>query len=197
MSVLPDHMIAGFAEQGMIAPFRPVQERFGGVTRGLGPCSYDVALSDEFVWFPPRLDPTRCALLRQPIDPADPATFPSEPGGLTRGKVAAYVLRPGEFVLACTEEVITLPNDVLARVADKSTWARLGLQVKNTLIDPGFSGQITLELSNEGAYPLKLVPGAGIAQILFEYLSAPCERPYKGRYMNQRGVVLPRGTGEK
>ena len=187
MSVLADHQIRALAQEGMIEPFLDGQEKLGGVTRGLGPCSYDVTLGEEFAWI------MKSRKVAATLDPAKPL---SEGKGFIWVKQAAggVVIQPGEFVLGHTQEIITLPEDVVARVADKTTWARLGLQVKNTLIDPGFSGQVTLEFANEGPLPIKLTSGIGIAQLVFEQLSSPCQKPYCGRYMDQRGVVIPKGA---
>lgn len=189
MSVLADHQIRVLAKEGMIEPFTDGQEKLGGVTAGLGPASYDVRLGEEFAWV------VKSRKVSAMFDPSKPL---SEGKGFVWVKSSAcgVVIQPGDFILGHTAEVITLPEDVVARVADKSTWARLGLQVKNTLIDPGFSGQVTLEFANEGPLPIKLTAGVGIAQIVFEQLASPCEKPYCGRYMDQRGVVIPKGTDE-
>ena len=105
-----------------------------------------------------------------------------------------FILHPGEFVLASTFEVVTLPDDVAARLEGKSSLGRLGLLTHSTagFIDPGFSGHVTLELSNVATLPIKLWPGMKIGQLCFFQLSSPAERPYASaeygsRYQGQRG----------
>ena len=105
-----------------------------------------------------------------------------------------FILHPGEFVLASTYEVITLPDDVAGRLEGKSSLGRLGLLTHSTagFIDPGFSGHITLELSNVANLPVKLYPGMKIGQLCLFRLSSPAVNPYGSakygsRYQNQRG----------
>lgn len=107
------------------------------------------------------------------------------------------VLRPGDFTLASTLERFHMPADVLAKVADKSTWARQGLAVQNTIIEPGWSGWLTLELTNHGPDTLVIANGTPIAQIVFHLLAEPTEQPYRGKYSCQeRGPVAARMEGE-
>jgi dCTP deaminase len=105
-----------------------------------------------------------------------------------------FILHPGEFVLASTYEVVTLPDDVSARLEGKSSIGRLGLLTHSTagFIDAGFSGHVTLELSNVATLPIKLWPGMKIGQLCFFRLTSPAERPYGSgasgsRYQGQRG----------
>ncbi|WP_430591945.1 dCTP deaminase [Humidisolicoccus flavus] len=106
----------------------------------------------------------------------------------------AFILHPGEFVLGATYEVVTLPDDVAARLEGKSSLGRLGLLTHSTagFIDPGFSGHVTLELSNVSTLPIKLWPGMKIGQVCYFQLSSPAENPYGtasnlSRYQGQRG----------
>lgn len=92
---------------------------------------------------------------------------------------------PGAFVLASTLEEFNIPNDLVAIVHDKSSWARKGLAVQNTLFDPGWKGFATLELSNHGKYHLYIEAGDPIAQVVFHLLQSPTEQPYQGKYQNQ------------
>ena len=126
-----------------------------------------------------------------------------EQAELTREVVAeddeAFILHPGEFVLASTYEVITLPDDIAGRLEGKSSLGRLGLLTHSTagFIDPGFSGHITLELSNVANLPVKLYPGMKIGQLCFFQLSSPSENPYGSekygsRYQGQRGPTASR-----
>lgn len=113
----------------------------------------------------------------------------------------AFVLHPGEFVLGATYEVITLPDDVAARLEGKSSLGRLGLLTHSTagFIDPGFSGHVTLELSNVATLPITLWPGMKIGQLCFFRLSSPAEHPYGSarygsRYQGQRGPTASRSS---
>lgn len=110
-----------------------------------------------------------------------------------------FILHPGEFVLASTYEVITLPDDIAGRLEGKSSLGRLGLLTHSTagFIDPGFSGHITLELSNVANLPVKLFPGMKIGQLCLITLTSPAEHPYGSalygsRYQGQRGPTPSR-----
>jgi dCTP deaminase len=110
-----------------------------------------------------------------------------------------FVLHPGEFVLASTYEMVTLPDDIAARLEGKSSLGRLGLLTHSTagFIDPGFSGHVTLELSNVATLPITLWPGMKIGQLCFFQLSSPAEHPYGSdrygsRYQGQRGPTASR-----
>ncbi len=130
----------------------------------------------------------------------DPSVEQSE---LTRevevGPKEFFILHPGEFVLASTYEVISLPDDLAGRLEGKSSLGRLGLLTHSTagFIDPGFSGHITLELSNVANLPVKLFPGMKIGQLCLIKLSSPAEHPYGSalygsRYQGQRGPTASR-----
>ncbi|HET6529334.1 MAG TPA: dCTP deaminase [Actinoplanes sp.] len=110
-----------------------------------------------------------------------------------------FVLHPGEFVLASTLEVITLGDQLAGRLEGKSSLGRLGLLTHSTagFIDPGFSGHVTLELSNVANLPIKLWPGMKIGQLCIFRLSSPAEHPYGSavygsRYQGQRGPTPSR-----
>ncbi|MFI6506417.1 dCTP deaminase [Streptosporangium sp. NPDC050855] len=110
-----------------------------------------------------------------------------------------FILHPGEFVLASTYEVVTLPDDLASRLEGKSSLGRLGLLTHSTagFIDPGFSGHVTLELSNVATLPIKLWPGMKIGQLCLFRLSSPAEYPYGSekygsRYQGQRGPTPSR-----
>ncbi|MEO5653540.1 MAG: dCTP deaminase [Marmoricola sp.] len=105
-----------------------------------------------------------------------------------------FILHPGEFVLGSTFEVVSLPDDLAARVEGKSSLGRLGLLTHATagFVDPGFSGHVTLELANVATLPIKLYPGMKIGQLCFFRLSSPAAHPYGSakygsRYQGQRG----------
>lgn len=153
------------------------------------PSSVDVRLDRYFRAFENHLYPH-----------IDPATDQSE---LTRLIETIgddpFVLHPGEFVLASTYERVTLPDDVAGRLEGKSSLGRLGLLTHSTagFIDPGFSGHVTLELSNVATLPIKLWPGMKIGQLCLFRLSSPAEHPYGSaaagsRYQGQRGPTASR-----
>ncbi|MGB8651101.1 MAG: dCTP deaminase [Mycobacteriales bacterium] len=131
------------------------------------------------------------------IDPAeqqDDLTELVEPSG-----DEPFILHPGEFVLGSTLEVISLGDDLASRLEGKSSLGRLGLLTHSTagFIDPGFSGHVTLELSNVANLPIKLYPGMKIGQICVIQLSSPSEHPYGSsvygsRYQDQRGPTPSR-----
>ncbi|AZQ77454.1 MAG: dCTP deaminase [Flaviflexus sp.] len=152
------------------------------------PSSLDVRLDKFFRMFDNHRYPV--------IDPAE------EQEDLTRLIDAGnepFVLHPGEFVLGSTYEQVTLPEDIAARLEGKSSLGRLGLLTHSTagFIDPGFTGHITLELSNTATMPIKLYPGMKVGQLCFFQLSSPAENPYGSgapgsRYQGQRGPTASR-----
>lgn len=140
----------------VLEPLRPA-ERFKGVSRGLGPAGYDLSLV-----LPPW------------------AHGPAE--GAARD---TYALVPGAFLLAAAEERFDMPDDLVGIVHDKSTWARRGLSVFNTVIEPGWRGYLTLELVNHGPDTILLEAGQGIAQVVFQLLDMATAQPYEGKYQDQ------------
>ena len=160
-SVLSDGTIRRLVEEGRISidPWDP------GLVQ---PASVDLRLGDSFRVFHNH----RTAA----IDLRDPPT------NLTEEVVTSdvFVIHPGEFVLGVTLEHVRLPDDVVARIEGKSSLGRLGLIVHATagFVDPGFSGTLTLEITNLTRVPIKLYPGLLIAQLSFMALDAPAERPY-------------------
>jgi len=153
------------------------------------PSSIDVRLDRYFRVFEnhryPHIDPS--------VEQAD-LTRLVEPEG-----DEPFILHPGEFVLASTYEVITLPDDLASRLEGKSSLGRLGLVTHSTagFIDPGFSGHVTLELSNLATLPIKLWPGMKIGQLCMFRLSSPAEFAYGSdrygsRYQGQRGPTPSR-----
>lgn len=124
--------------------------------------------------------------------------------GVIRGRsyglsVAGYDIRiaqdmilfGGDFKLASSVERFDMPDDILAEVKDKSSWAREGLSVFNTVIEPGWRGYLTLELKNQGKKHIVLQAGDPIAQVLFYRLDEPTEAPYSGKYQDQENMPVP------
>jgi dCTP deaminase len=153
------------------------------------PSSVDVRLDRFFRVFEnhryPHIDPS----VEQPELTRLIEVKPSDP----------FVLHPGEFALASTYEVVTLPDDVAGRLEGKSSLGRLGLLTHSTagFIDPGFSGHVTLELSNVATLPIMLWPGMKIGQLCLFRLSSAAEHPYGSevygsRYQGQRGPTASR-----
>ncbi len=153
------------------------------------PASVDVRLDRSFRVFDNHKYPV--------IDPA------AEQPELTRlvdvGPDGHFVLHPGEFVLGASYEQVTLPDDLAARLEGKSSLGRLGLLTHSTagFIDPGFTGHVTLELSNTATMPIMLYPGMKIGQLCFFELSSPARHPYGSgahgsRYQGQRGPTASR-----
>jgi len=153
------------------------------------PSSIDVRLDKYFRLFDNHKYPF--------IDPAEDQPELTRLIEVERGE--PFILHPGEFVLGSTFEVVTLPDDLAARLEGKSSLGRLGLLTHSTagFIDPGFSGHVTLELSNVATLPIKLWPGMKVGQLCFFGLSSPTENPYGSakhgsRYQGQRGPTASR-----
>ncbi len=103
-----------------------------------------------------------------------------------------FIIHPGEFVLGSTVEYVKIPRDLVARLDGRSSWGRLGIIIHSTAgsVQPGYAGQLTLEIANISKVPVKLWPGARICQLTFEQLSSPCETAYgekNSKYMEQSG----------
>jgi len=177
--ILSDRDIKAYIKEGklIIAPMDDPK-------RQIQPSSIDLRLGNTFLHFKVEgrafIDPTKDSLqdLMGTIEVED-------------GK--PFFLRPGEFVLGTTIETIKLPEDLVARVDGRSSLGRLGVIVHATAgyVDPGFCGQITLELSNINHVPIALYPGMRICQISFYTLTSPAETPYYkkegSKYQNQKG----------
>jgi dCTP deaminase len=97
----------------------------------------------------------------------------------------SFMLHPGEFVLGITKEHIELPNDIAARIDGRSSLGRLGIIVHSTSghVDPGYKGRLTLEISNIGKLPIAIIPGMKFCSLMFESLTSPVEKAYKGKYL--------------
>jgi len=163
-------------EARIVHPFVGEKRYSGALSYGLGTCGYDVRLGDSIAkWYGSTLiDPVN-GIIPESVKPV-------------KIDVAGYLLAPHEFVLGYTHETIALPSNIEGSVKDKSTLARLGLQIKNTILEPGWRGQITIEISNEGPHTIVLRELMPIAQIQFQKIETP-RTPYNGRYQDQEGVT--------
>jgi len=110
--------------------------------------------------------------------------------GATKIGDETWILKPGEFTLASALERFNMPNDILGIVHDKSTWARKGIAVQNTVIEPGWRGYLTLEITNHGSMPVVFCKGVGICQVVFHRLEEPAV-PYAGKYQDQGPEPTP------
>ncbi|MCB9965442.1 MAG: dCTP deaminase [Rhodospirillales bacterium] len=167
---------------GMIEPFVEAQKRDGMISYGLSSYGYDARCSDEFKIF-------------TNVDNAivDPKEFSSS--SFVDRQTDVCVIPPNSFALTRSVEYFRIPDDVLVICLGKSTYARCGLIVNVTPLEPGWEGHVTLEISNTTPLPAKVYANEGVAQFLFFKGSTPCEVSYasrSGKYMGQRGVTLPR-----
>lgn len=125
------------------------------------------------------------------LDPKRPETFAANMRTITVTEGDPFIVQPGEFVLGVTKEKITVPDDLVVRVEGRSSLGRLGIIVHSTagFVDPGFSGTITLEISNLNRLPVALYPGMRVCQLAFEQMTSPAEMPYhlkpNSKYQNQ------------
>lgn len=181
--LLADHQIRDLAKnQGMIEPFEEKQKRAGNISYGLSSYGYDSRCAPDFKIF-------------TNVDNAivDPKDFSSQ--SFVDRETDVCIIPPNSFVLTHTVEYFRIPKDVLVICLGKSTYARCGLIVNVTPLEPGWEGHVTLEISNTTPLPAKVYANEGIAQFLFFKGSAACETSYadrSGKYMGQRGVTLPR-----
>lgn len=128
------------------------------------------------------------------LDPRKAETFIGNMRTIVVGDGEPFIVQPGEFVLGVTREHITVPDDLVVRVEGRSSLGRLGIIVHSTagFVDPGFSGTVTLEISNLNRMPVALYTGMRICQIAFETMSSPAEMPYNKKPGSKyQGQVLP------
>ena len=154
------------------------------------PASIDLRLGSRFVVY--NLPRVPC------IDSKDPESVTGYTQELDILGTDSFTLHPGEFALGSTVERVRVPPDLVARVEGRSSIGRLGVVVHATagFIDPGFDGEITLELSNLGRCAVKLYPGMRISQVVFHTMTSPAERPYGpgrgSKYQGQTGPIASR-----
>ena len=187
MSVKSDSWIRKMAkDHRMIEPFEPVQVKKNGkeqlISYGTSRYGYDVRCSDEFKIFTNVHSAT-----------VDPKNF--DPNSFVDIKSDHCVIPPNAFVLARTVEYFRIPRNVLTICLGKSTYARCGIIVNVTPLEPEWEGHVTLEFSNTTNLPAKIYANEGVAQVIFLESDEECETSYKdrsGKYQGQRGVTLPK-----
>ncbi len=175
------------AEQhGMIDPFEADQVRTKGtgqlVSYGTSSYGYDVRCADEFKIF---------TNINSAV--VDPKQF--DENSFIDLKADECVIPPNSFVLARTVEYFRIPRSVLTVCLGKSTYARCGIIINVTPLEPEWEGHVTIEISNSTPLPAKIYANEGIAQMLFFESDETCEISYKdrgGKYQGQRGVTLPK-----
>ena len=186
--IMPDHWIREQAlNHGMIEPFVEKQTAEGKISYGLSSYGYDSRCSDEFKIF-------------TNVDNAivDPKDFSAD--SFVDRQTDVCIIPPNSFVLTRSVEYFRIPKDVLVVCLGKSTYARCGLIVNVTPLEPGWEGHVTLEISNTTPLPAKVYANEGVAQFLFFKGSSECEVSYAdraGKYMKQTGVTLPRIKTDK
>ena len=183
MAILSDRWIRRQAtECGMIEPFVEVQRRDGCISYGLSSYGYDARVAPEFKIFT-NVDSSV-------VDPKD-----FDPKNFVDRETDCCIIPPNSFALARTVEYFRVPDDVLVICLGKSTYARCGIIVNVTPLEPGWEGHVTLEFSNTTPLPAKIYANEGACQFLFLHGNEPCETTYAdraGKYMGQRGVTLPK-----
>jgi dCTP deaminase len=183
MSIKSDKWIKRMCqEHRMIEPFELGQVRDGKISYGVSSYGYDIRVSREFKVF---------TNVNNAI--VDPKAFDEQ--SFVNFETDVCIIPPNSFALARTEEYFRIPRNVLAVCLGKSTYARCGLVVNVTPLEPTWEGYLTLEISNTTPLPAKVYGGEGIAQLLFFEGDEEPEVAYadrKGKYMNQVGVTLPK-----
>lgn len=161
----------------------------------LGPSSFDLRLGYSFG----SLDTRRVEL----VDTKNMGQYREFLNEQRHGRENGVVIHPGEFVLGSSLETIKVPNEMVARIEGRSSYGRLGIVVHATAgyIDPGFEGQITLEMQNLGNAPVKVYPEDRICQVVFEVMTSEADVPYgekmDAKYMGQKGATISRLDKEK
>ena len=183
MPVLSDKWIKNAAKlKGMIKPFVNKQVRKGKISFGLSSYGYDARVSDEFKIF-----------TNVNSEIVDPKNF--KPTNFVTKKTSECIIPPNSFVLARTVEKFKIPNDILVICLGKSTYARCGIIVNVTPLEPGWEGHVTLEFSNTTPLPAKIYANEGVAQFVFIKGNEDPAVSYadrNGKYQGQKGVTLPK-----
>jgi len=183
MTILSDRWIRHMAqEKGMIEPFVDAQKREGVISYGLSSYGYDARVGNDFKIF----TNVNSAVV-------DPKNFDQD--SFVDRSTDICVIPPNSFALARTVEYFRIPRDVLVICVGKSTYARCGIIVNVTPLEPEWEGHVTLEFSNTTPPPARIYANEGACQFLFLQGNEPCEVSYRdkaGKYQGQRGVTLPK-----
>ena len=186
MTIKSDKWIRRMAAKGMIEPFEPNQVKEAGgqriVSYGTSSYGYDIRCSEEFKIF---------TNINSTI--VDPKEFDAKSFVDFKGPVC--IIPPNSFALARTIEFFRIPRNVLTICLGKSTYARCGIIVNVTPLEPEWEGHVTLEFSNTTPLPAKIYANEGVAQVIFIESDEVCETSYRdrgGKYQGQKGVTLPR-----
>jgi len=187
MAIKSDQWICRMAEQhGMITPFTPKQVRENDqgpiISYGTSSYGYDVTCADEFKIF---------TNINSVI--VDPKAF--DENSFVNVRSSVCIIPPNSFALARTREYFRIPRQVLGICVGKSTYARCGIIVNVTPLEPEWEGHVTLEFSNTTPLPAKIYANEGVAQMLFLESDDVCQTSYrdrKGKYQGQSGVTLPK-----
>jgi len=192
MSIKPDSWIKKMAlECEMIKPFEPDQVKKNNISYGLSSYGYDIRISDQFKIFKPDLFFERAKRVEKIV--LDPKKI--DPGLFEDFQAPVCIIPPNSFILAMSLEYFKMPPNVLALCAGKSTYARIGVIVNITPLEPSWEGYLTIAISNTSGASAKLYANEGIAQVVFFESSEQCNITYadrKGKYQSQQSITLPK-----
>ncbi len=177
-----DRWIREMAKNGMIEPFSDEQVRRGVISFGVSAYGYDMRISDEFKILRPAE--------RRVIDPKN-----FDDGNFVDYKGDVCEVPPNSYIICRSLEYLRIPRETLVICFGKSTYARSGVIVNITPLEPEWEGFVTISVSNTSPFPVRLYAREGIAQIVFLEASEVCETSYadkKGKYQAQKGIVLPK-----
>ena len=183
MTIMPDHWIeAQVKEHGIIEPFINEKVRSQVISYGLSSYGYDARVSNKFKLF----TNLNCTVI-------DPKDFIHD--NFVEREEDVCIIPPNGFVLANTVEYFRIPRNVFVICLGKSTYARCGIMVNVTPLEPGWEGYVTLEFSNTTPLPVKIYANEGACQFVFLKGDSECILSYadlQGKYMNQIGITLPK-----
>lgn len=174
-------------DKPMISPYYEKKNYSHGISFGPSSYGYDIRLGNVF---------KDISHVKNKWGESCTIIEPENPGRITwtthTVDSVPFIIAPNSYVLAVSTEKFNMPHNITGLVKDKSTYARLGIAVQNTVIEAGWEGYLTLEITNHSKYKVVLHPLTGIAQILF-FKGEPCENPYSptGKYQNQPNEPTP------
>jgi dCTP deaminase len=195
--ILNDREITRLAGEGMITPYAEGVPRPGVISYGVTSFGYDMRVADEWVqYLDLSVNPTVDPKVFGNIAPYPTSSDDTHPYGWYSHVMPTVAIRPGTFILCRSVETFAIPEDVVGIVVGKSTYARCGLIVNCTPMEPGWTGQLTIELHNASQHAIKVYANEGIAQVMFFRGDRPAVTyaDKRGKYQGQTGVTLPRVT---